>query len=158
MSQPTNGPAPALRVPQWIDRFGAPRDPLTLSELGDGYKLLFCFQAWCKGCHDRGFPAMKKLVDALEGKGFGFAVIQTTFEGEEENTPDKLKEMQDKYDLRLPFGHDQVEGAFPTIMQDYRTGGTPWFILIDPAGNVVHNHFEMDAEKLIEIAPTLLAG
>jgi len=158
MTQATNGPAPALRVQHWIDRMGAPRAPLTLSELGDGCKMLFCFQAWCEGCHQRGFPALKQLVDALEGKGFGFAAIQTVFEGEEENTAEKLKEMQEKYDLHLPFGHDHVAGEYPTIMQDYRTGGTPWFILINPAGEIIHNDFAMDAAKLIDMAPALLAS
>ncbi|AMS41435.1 hypothetical protein N7E70_011930 [Aminobacter sp. NyZ550] len=34
-------------------------------------------------------------------------------------------------------------------MQDYRTGGTPWFIIIDPAGKVVFNDFHLDADLLI---------
>lgn len=34
-------------------------------------------------------------------------------------------------------------------MRRYRNGGTPWFILIDPDGVVVYNHFRVDADKLV---------
>jgi thiol-disulfide isomerase/thioredoxin len=141
--------APELRVPYWIDGDGKPRDALKLSDLGDGYKVIYCFQAWCPGCHSRGFPALKKLVDNLSDKGFGFAVVQTVFEGEAQNTPDKLPEMQNKYDLRIPFGHDPAQGRYPSVMEDYRTAGTPWFILINPQGEVIFNDFGLDSDKLI---------
>ena len=57
--------APELRVPYWIDGDGHERAPLTLAELGDGYKVIYCFQHWCPGCHSRGFPTLKKLVKEL---------------------------------------------------------------------------------------------
>lgn len=143
--------APELRVPYWIDADGKQRAPLKLAELGEGYKVIYCFQAWCPGCHSRGFPTLKKLVDALSGKSFGFAVVQTVFEGEAQNTSEKLSEMQNKYDLRIPFGHDPANGRYPSIMEDYRTAGTPWFILIDPKGEVIFNDFGLDADKLIGV-------
>ena len=34
-------------------------------------------------------------------------------------------------------------------MRDYRTGGTPWMILIDPQRRVVFNDFGIDVEKAI---------
>lgn len=144
--------APELRVPYWIDEYGkALAEPLKLSDLGDGYKLLYCFQAWCPGCHSRGFPTLKRLVEKLEGHDIGFAVIQTVFEGEKENTQDKISEMQVRYNLPIPFGHDPAVGRYPSVMEDYRTGGTPWFILIDPTGEVIFNDFSLDADKLIEL-------
>lgn len=142
--------APELRVPHWIDENGAEREPLKLADLGDGYKLIYCFQAWCPGCHSRGFPTLKKLVDNLSDKGFGFAVVQTVFEGEAQNTPDKLAEMQNRYGLRVPFGHDPAIGRYPSVMEDYRTAGTPWFILIDPKGEVIFNDFGLNADVLID--------
>ena len=66
---------------QWIGAQGLPRAPLALAELGDGYKVIYCFQHWCAGCHSSGFPTLVKLVGALSGAGFGFAVVQTVFEG-----------------------------------------------------------------------------
>ena len=71
------------------------------------------------------------------------------FEGEAENTLDRLQEMQDRYDLRIPFGHDPALDRYPSVMEDYRTAGTPWFILIDPQGQVVFNDFSLDADRLI---------
>lgn len=143
-------PAPELRVPYWIDENGTERAPLKLSELGDGHKLLYCFQSWCHGCHSAGFPTLKKLVENLSGKGFGFAAIQTVFEGSDINTPDKLLEMQEGYGLKIPFGHDPTVGRHPTVMEDYRTAGTPWFILIDPKSEVIFNDFRLDADRLID--------
>ena len=147
--------APELRVAQWIDAQGLARAPLTLAELGDGFKVIYCFQHWCAGCHSSGFPALVKLVGALSGAdfGFGFAVVQTVFEGAEVNTFDRLRETQLRYGLELPFGHDSPAGShgamFPTVMQDYGTGGTPWFIVISPAGEVVFSDFQLDADRLI---------
>ena len=142
--------APELRVPYWIDGEGNETKPVKLADLGQGYKIIYCFQAWCPGCHSRGFPTLKKLVDNLSGKGFGFAVVQTVFEGADQNTVDKLREMQLRYGLKIPFGHDPKDRTYPSVMQDYRSGGTPWFILIDPKGEVVFNDFGLNADKLID--------
>ena len=144
-------PAPELRVPIWIDADGKPRAALKLAELGPGYKILYCFQHWCAGCHSHGFPTLLRLVNALSGHGFGFAVIQTVFEGAEENTVERLREEQQRYGLKLPFGHDPMRegGNYPTVMEDYRTGGTPWFILIDPNGDVVFSNFHFDADRFL---------
>lgn len=154
--------APELRVGLWFDPLGKPRSALKLSDLGPGHKILYCFQAWCHGCHATGFPALQKLVQNLSvdsgnypssdsiKHGFGFAAIQTVFEGQDQNTPDKPIEMQQRYGLKIPFGHDQSESGYPSVMQDYRTGGTPWFIVIDPNGLVIFNDFGIDANALID--------
>jgi len=144
-----NQPAPELRVSQWIDGDGNERMPLRLADLGDGYKIIYCFQHWCPGCHSRGFPTLRKLYDALKDDGFGFAAIQTVFEGAEQNTPDKLRAMQLRYDLPIPFGHDPVDGRYPTVMEDYRTAGTPWFIVIAPNGEVIYNDFRLDTDRFL---------
>lgn len=144
--------APELRVEHWIDAQGAPRQPLTLADLGSGYKVIYCFQHWCEGCHASGFPSLQKMVAALAGRGFGFAVVQTVFEGAEVNTPERLRETQLRYGLEIPFGHDGAADSYPATMIDYRTGGTPWFILIDPEGNIIHSDFRMNAEAVIEFA------
>ena len=110
-----------LRVNEWIDADGMSMDkPVRLADLGQGYKVIFCFQDWCPGCHSRGFPTLKFLHDGLKDKGFGFAVIQTVFEGAEENTFDKLRLNQERYGLAIPFGQDlPPEGErYPTFMED----------------------------------------
>ena len=145
--------ASELRVNTWIDGNGNPMDkPLRLTDMGEGYKIIYCFQHWCPGCHARGFPTLKFLHEKLQDKGFRFAVIQTVFEGGDKNTEDKLRVNQKKYDLNIPFGHDlPPEGEpYPTFMEDYRSGGTPWFTVIDPEGNVVFADFRLDAARFIE--------
>lgn len=141
-----------LRVSDWIDADGQRMDePLRLSDLGDGYRIIYCFQHWCPGCHSRGFPVLRYLHDNLADKGFGFAAIQTVFEGAETNTFDKLRFNQEQYGLKIPFGHDlPVNGErYPTFMEDYRTAGTPWFTVIDPNGDVVYADFRLDPQRFL---------
>nr|WP_315230542.1 TlpA family protein disulfide reductase [uncultured Albidiferax sp.] len=141
---------PELRVPQWIDAQGNPSRPLELADLGDGFKVIFCFQHGCPGCHSHGFPTLKALVEALSGQGFGFAAVQTVFEAAQINTFDRLRETQLRYGLAIPFGHDPAMDRYPSLMADFETRGTPWFIVIDPLGEVVHSDFRLNAERLLE--------
>jgi hypothetical protein len=147
-------PAPQLEHVQWIDENGDERRPLTLAELGQGFKILYFFQDWCSGCHRHGFPTFVTLTDELRGSEVGLAAIQTVFEGAEVNTFDRLRENQRRYGLRVPFGH-AVAGlasgnAVPAIMETYRAGGTPWFVVIAPDGRVVCDGFLLAADGLIQ--------
>ena len=144
-----NQRAPELRVPRWINEKGQDRKPLKLADLGTGYKLIYCFQSWCPGCHSHGFPTLKKIINTLQDKDFGFAVIQTVFEGESENGFEKLRETQKRYNLKIPFGHDPKDGHYPSFMEDYQTRGTPWFCVIDPDGKLVYSDFSLDADAFI---------
>ena len=142
--------APELRVQKWIGADGGSIAPLKLSDLGTGPKILFAFQHWCGGCHSHGFPTLQRLHAALAPKGVGFAVIQTVFEGADENTFDKLRVNQLKYKLPVAFGHDEPPplALLPTFMEDYRTRGTPWFSVVDPGGRIVFSDFHLDADRL----------
>ncbi len=143
--------APELRVQKWIGHDGNAIAPLVLSDIGTGPKILFAFQHWCPGCHLHGFPTLQKLHGALSPKGVGFAVIQTVFEGADENTFETLRMNQLKNQLPLAFGHDEppTGQALPTFMEDYRTRGTPWFTVIDAGGRIVFSDFHLDADTLI---------
>jgi hypothetical protein len=147
----TERPAPELRVKRWIGKTGEVLDsPLRLSDLGTGMKVLFAFQHWCGGCHSHGFPTLQRLHSALSVRGVGFAAIQTVFEGENENTFEKLRHNQVAYGLPIAFGHDVVEAgsSSPSLMQDYRTRGTPWFAVIDGDGRLLFSDFHLDADSL----------
>ena len=152
-------PAPELRVPYWLDAEGNEiPDGLKLADLGESYKLIFCFKAECPGCHSFGFPMMQKIVQGLAGKDFGFAVIHTAFDDDPRNSQDRIREMQLKYDLKIPFGHDpKIDDQYPTFMTDYGTRGTPFFILIDPDNNIIFGDFRINGDKVIEVLSQLPA-
>lgn len=143
--------APELRVPVWLGPDGAPSAPVRLGDLGDGMKILFCFQDWCPGCHSRGFPTLRVLVDRLADQGVGFAAIQTAFRSSsKKDTGDQTAKNQARYGLKIPFGYDPVVGeALPTVMADYHTAGTPWFVVINAQGEVIFNDFRLDAGKFL---------
>lgn len=141
--------APELRVPLWIDGQGRSLAPLKLSDLGEGFKVIFCFQHWCPGCHSHGFPTLQRLVKALSSHGFSFAAVQTVFEGAETNTFERLRETQLRYGLDIPFGHDPSLGQGSSLMKDFDTQGTPWFLVIDPLGEILLSDFQLDERSLI---------
>lgn len=143
--------APELAVPYWIDAEGTERPPLTLKELGARHRLLFFYQHWCAGCHLHGFPTLQALVQDPRAKDVGVAVVQTVFEGAHVNTRDKLLLDQQRYGLLIPFGHEDRSplGLYPTTMESYRTGGTPWFVAIDPDGVIVQDGFTIDVDRFI---------
>ncbi len=150
--------APEFTVNTWIDTDGNKTTPIKLSTFKGKFKIVFCFQYWCSGCHSKGLPDLKKIVDALEGNAnFAIFAIQTVFEGYQENTFDKIVETQKKYKLNIPFGHDaDIDGkSQSTIMTSYKTNGTPWFILIDKHNNVVFSDFHLNPDAAIAFFKTL---
>lgn len=150
--------AKEFNVKHWVDKDGKKIDQLKLSDFKGKFKVLYCFQSWCPGCHSRGLPALQKMVKALEDSDkVAFLAIQTVFEGFEANTYDKMLETQKQYKLRIPFGHDAGDDDRSTanIMKNYGTGGTPWFIFIDKHDNVVFADFRLNEEAAIAFLQTL---
>lgn len=145
--------APDLGVTRWVDASGQPLAAFDLAQTPGRYKLLFCFQHACPGCHSSGFPALKHVVESLGDTDIvSIAVVQTVFEDFEHNTFEAMLEDQRKYALKVPFGHDAGGAANEgsVLMQRFRNGGTPWFILIGPNGVVVFNDFRVAPDRLIE--------
>ena len=151
--------APELKVPYWIDGKGNEQAPFSIQENSGKWVYLKCFQDWCPGCHATGFPGLQKLVSAFPNhKQLAVAAIQTTFEGFSSNNQAALRKNQLRYELDIPFGHDSGNGnaphgdtgRYPNTMKSYRTGGTPWIIVINPQGQVVFNDFNINTDKLIE--------
>ena len=150
--------APELEVTKWVDGEGQPTDPILLANNKDKFQVIYCFQAWCPGCHSRGLPALKKMSAALkDNPNVTFTAIQTVFEGAHANTYQRLLEIQEEYALDIPFGHNTPEEGerLPSTMKGYKTGGTPWFILIDQNGKVIFNDFHLNADKAIEYLKTI---
>lgn len=144
--------APPLRVEWWIDAEGRAMSGPP-SDLDGKWVFLKCFQSWCPGCHKHGFPTLKRVSDAFADETrFKALAVQTVFEGFDVNTRDKVHEIQQRYDLRIPIGHDagNPDGdRMPRTVREYRTGGTPWIIIVDPSGIVVYNHWFLDADSFI---------
>ncbi len=145
--------APAFLVDQWVDTDGNKTEPIELSDFDGKFKVIYCFQSWCSGCHSRGLPALQKITEALgENDSVIFLAVQTVFEGYDSNTYEKMVETQKQYDLKIPFGHDPGDTSSHNrskMMYHYRTGGTPWFILIDQKNKVVFNDFHLNVENAI---------
>lgn len=145
--------APELDVDYWIDGDGE-KASFSIAESNGKWVLLKCFQNWCPGCHSSGFPTLQAFSKEFYGHPkVAIAGIQTVFEGFSSNSQDAVRELQLRYELPIVMGHNpgDPEGNHrPTTMIDYRTGGTPWIILINPEGTVVFNDFHVNSEKLIE--------
>jgi hypothetical protein len=108
-----------------------------------------------------GFPTLQKLTQALKNESqVVFLAVQTVFEGHEYNSQDKLRKNQLEWNLKIPMAHasgNPQTHEIPSIMKHYRSGGTPWTVLIDPKGRVVYNHFHIEPPQATTIINQLLA-
>lgn len=150
--------APELKISQWIDGKGKPTT-FKLADQKGKFVFLEFWQSWCPGCHKHGFPTLKKLVDEFkDDKNFVPVAIQTTFEGFSVNNAAQMRAIQMRYDLDVVFGHDEgKEGEHPYTMRTYRSGGTPWAVLISPEGEVIFNDFNISPEGAIKFLKKALA-
>ena len=153
--------APDLGLTQWVDASGQASDPISLASLKGKIVILEFWQSWCPGCHSHGLPTLKLIKQAFESEPrVAMLGIQTVFEGHHVNTFDKLVAIQKRHQLDIPMAHDpgtEATGGRSTLMQSYRSGGTPWFVLIDHSGTVIYNGFNVDGPKAIEYIRSLLA-
>lgn len=146
--------APEFDVKDWIDANGNKTDQIKLSDFKGKFKVLYCFQSWCPGCHSKGLPDLNRMVRALAGNDkVAFLAIQTVFEGHDENTYEKMVATQKRYGLKIPFGHDAGDDgkSRSNIMTNYKTGGTPWFILIDQKDNIVFADFHLNVSATVQV-------
>ena len=144
--------APPWHVSDWINLEDG-KQSLEVSELKGKVVYLYSFQSWCPGCHRFGFPTLKKLLRTFSGeKDMEFVAIQTVFEGFSTNDRQAAWDTAERYDLAIPIGHDDGGGKGSGLMRRYRSGGTPWVIIIDRNGVVRFNDFHVDpdgAEKFL---------
>jgi thiol-disulfide isomerase/thioredoxin len=145
--------APKWEVSSWINENGELDESIDFENYIGKNKVLFFFQNWCHGCHTVGFPTLQRMTTALaKNENIVFFAIQTVFEGQTENTFDKLHQNQKKYDLKIPFGHDCGDDTThftSKTMRQYQTGGTPWFVVIDSNGIVIFNDFHINSQRAI---------
>ena len=148
----TNEKAPAWGVTTW---FNLPpgKQTVDIQDFAGKIIYLYCFQSWCPGCHSHGFPTLLNVHHQFSADSdVAFAAVQTVFEGFDANTAERAQETAQQYQLTIPFGHDPgPDGRRSLIMQRYRTGGTPWTIIIDDAGIVRYNDFRADAYQMTDL-------
>lgn len=149
--------APSWDIGYWIDANGD-ETQINLEDYDGKVIYILAFQSWCPGCHSVGFPTLKKVKENFEGsEDLEFFVVQTVFEGHSSNTKDKLRSTQEKYDLKIPFGHDVgSENTYPDLMTKYQTRGTPWVIIIDKKGEVRYSQFHIETAEANSLLKDLL--
>ncbi|MEM7379285.1 MAG: hypothetical protein AAF460_17505, partial [Pseudomonadota bacterium] len=139
--------APELDVSVWLDAGGNPGGDFKVEPQRNKLIVLKFWQNWCPGCHRHGLPALKTMSHALaDNPNIAFAAVQTAFEGLNTNSVDKLEKIQNQYELAMPVGHADAatDGShLPAVMMKYRTGGTPWFVVIAPGGEVLYDGFQL---------------
>ena len=145
--------APELEVSTWIDGKGNPSS-FKLADHKGKFVFMEFWQYWCPGCHAHGFPGLKKISDAfIDSPHFTALSIQTVFEGSWINTENKMKDIQEKYGLHdIVMGHENGKdhpSGHPSTMVNYRSGGTPWAVLVAPEGKVIFNDFSINVEGVI---------
>ncbi len=140
--------APSFGVDTWVQSNGASK--IDIEDYKGKVLYLYGFQAWCPGCHSHGFPTLQKLSSHYQGDDkVAFVAIQTVFEGFMVNSVNAAKDIIKKYSLTMPIGHSGSSDKKSEFMRNYRSGGTPWTVIIDKNGVVRFNDFHADANEII---------
>ena len=148
--------APAWTVDNWFNLL-ANTESIDLSDYRGKVVYLYCFQSWCPGCHKYGFPTLQKLIAAYKNNNnVEFVAVQTTFEGYHTNTFESAKRTAKQYELNIPIGHSGTAGVRSQLMRDYRTGGTPWTVIIDQSGIVRYNDFHIKVDQAADLIDKLI--
>ena len=125
-----------------------------VKELRGKFIILKFWQSWCPGCLSRGLPTLYKFQEHFKDNGkVKIFAIQTVFEGFKTNSKSKIKQIRKRFKLTIPMAHD--DGAShkkkrSVIMDRYRSGGTPWFVIINQGGKVVFDGFHLDFNKTVK--------
>ncbi len=147
-------PAPPLAAQTWIDANGEPTT-FDMAEIRGRWTLVECFQSWCPACRSHGLPDTARIAELLADEPrVALIGIQTVFEGFEVNTAESLPAIQMEYGLPIKMGHDPGDpngNPYSLTMQRYRTGGTPWAVVINPQGVVVFNDYFVNVEGFVSL-------
>lgn len=139
--------APSWGVTEWIN-LPEKKTTLDIANFKGKVVYLFCFQSWCPGCHSSGFPTLRTMIDRFkDADDVAFVAVQTVFEGFSTNTRDRAWETAREYKLTIPVGHSGKDHRRSVLMQRYRTGGTPWVVIIDKQGVVRFNGFRITPDR-----------
>lgn len=148
--------APDWPVDKWINLPDG-QEELSISDYHGKVVYLFFFQSWCPGCHSYGIPTLQEVQRQFEGRDdLKFVAIQTVFEGFEINKFENAQLFAKKYDLQFPVGHSGENGTQSPLLGSYRSGGTPWTIIIDREGIVCYDGFKIKTKDAVKLVTHLL--
>lgn len=148
--------APTWGVTKWLN-LPPGQETLDITDYHGKVLYLYGFQSWCPGCHSHGFPTMLKLMQAFQHQeDVAFVAVQTVFEGFPYNTFDHAQRVAKRYKLDIPVGQSGENGRRSEIMKHYRTGGTPWTMVIDRQGIVRFNDFRTTPAAATQLIRELL--
>ncbi len=151
-------PAPSLQIDRWYN-LPVGKTSINVTDYRGKVLYLYGFQSWCPGCHRHGFPTLAQVIEHYENNdNLAFIAVQTAFEGFSSNTPERAKQTADRYGLIIPVGHSGLPRQPSPVMRSYRTGGTPWVVIIDRAGTVRFNDFHLQPDIAVAIIDRLLGG
>ena len=153
----TGQKAPSFGVDTWLQKGDSQQTKaLDINDFKGKVLYLYGFQAWCPGCHSHGFPTLQKLSKHYAGDvSVAFVAIQTVFEGFSFNSVNAAKDIIKKYSLTMPVGHSGSSDKRSGFMANYRSGGTPWTVIIDKKGIVRFNDFHADVNEIIKYMDVL---
>lgn len=150
--------APKWKVAEWYN-LPEGTEKIEVTDFTGKIVYLFSFQSWCPGCHAHGFPALKYFQERYQDNDdVVFIAIQTVFEGFETNTAQNGWDDVKEFGLDIPMGHDPgPENERSIVMQNYKSGGTPWTVIIDRKGIVRYNDFSIRADQGITLIDRLIS-
>lgn len=150
--------APAWGLTQWLN-LPKGKTSLDLADYRGSVIYLYAFQSWCLDCHQHGFPTLKEMITRYgNDTNVAFVAVQTTFEGFQANGFAQAQQMARRYDLKIPVGQSGTAQEPSLLMRRYRTGGTPWIIIIDRDGVVRSNDFHIEADAASRVIDRLKAA
>ena len=139
--------APLLDVSAWI-QVPEGKQKVEVTDYEGKVVVMLFFQHWCEASQKRALPTLKRLVDKFgSNDGVAFIAVQTAFQGLTDNTVDKIAIAAKEFDLDIPIGHTVKTPEFPTVNGAYKTGGTPWWVIVDKAGIVEYNGHYLNPEE-----------
>ncbi|MFQ5651559.1 MAG: peroxiredoxin family protein [bacterium] len=150
-----NQKAPAWKVKEWLN-LPAGKPSLEITDFKGKVIYLYCFQAWCPGCHAHGFPTLQEVIrEFKDDPDVAIIAVQTTFEGFAHNGLKQAREVAKRYSLDIPVGQSGTRREHSKLMASYRNGGTPWTIIIDKEGIVRYNDFHIAPANAIKVIQRL---
>ena len=134
------------------------RPPISVQGSRGKVLVMYAFQGWCPGCQKRGFPVTRALERIYaERPDVEFVYVQSPFEGHFTNDFDRAKRERFNWHIQRPVAQDSVnENGRPSLMQAYRTAGTPWHVIIDKGGIVRFNDFTRNTQGFRRLIDSLL--